>query len=273
MKRLMPFILLILLGCSQGGDKNSMNQVTESIKLNHEDIKKLASKKIYFGHMSVGYNIIDGLKVILPADSGLNIVETSDPKDFLKPVFAHSQIGENCKPETKIADFVKKMDSGLGNVVDIAFFKFCYVDVTAETEVNSLFFQYQTTIELLIKKYPKTSFLHITIPVTTEEQSFKRKLKDFIKTIIGRQVTDHASDNIKRMEYNNLLRNTYKSMVFDLAEIESSDGSRNVILSEKGNVSHNVLQKSYTFDDGHLNIDGGEKVASQLMITLSKFAK
>jgi hypothetical protein len=32
-------------------------------------------------------------------------------------------------------------------------------------------------------------------------------------------------------------------MVFDLAEIESSDGSRNVILSEKGNVSHNVLQK------------------------------
>jgi len=273
MKKIIPFILLIFLACSQGGDEKSMNQVAENIKLNPADIKKLASKKIYFGHMSVGYNIIDGLKAILPANSGLNIIENSDPKDFSKPVFAHSQIGENCKPEMKIANFVKKMDAGLGNKADIAFFKFCYVDVVATTDVVKLFDEYKIAMDGLVKKYPKTSFIHITVPVTTEDQSFKRKLKDYIKAIIGRQVSDHIADNIKRMEFNKLIRKEYKTSVFDLAEIESTDDAPNVTLSRNGNLSHNVLQKKYTFDDGHLNIDGGKKVASQLIITLDKFAK
>jgi len=264
MKKFLPIILMMLLSCSKSEELTEMNKTTEKNKIDIAEIKKLASKKIYFGHQSVGYNIIDGLKTIVPSDSGLNIVETSDPKDFTKPVFAHSQNGENCKPETKIADFVKKMDSGLGNKVDIAFFKLCYVDVTARTDVNKLFNEYKTEINRLIGKYPKTIFLHFTVPVTVEDESLKRIIINLIKKILGRQVTNHVLDNIKRMEYNTLLKNEYGIKIFDLASIESSDSSDKEILSVKGRFNHHMLQKKYTYDGGHLNKEGGEKVILKL---------
>ena len=265
MKRHIYFFLILLLSCSQGGEFNGMNNVTEGNKIDAAEIKKLASKKIYFGRQSVGYNIINALITLNPADSGVNIIETSDPEDFSKPVFAHSQNGENTKPETKIAAFVQKMDAGIGNKVDIAFFKFCYVDVAAETDVNKLFNEYKTAMDRLIKKYPGTRFLHVTVPVTTESRSIKKKLKDLIKGIIGRPVTDQVADNIKRMEFNNLLRKEYGRKLFDLAEIESSDIYGKVLLSNKGNTPHHALQENYTFDGGHLNQKSGEIIVKQFL--------
>jgi len=240
-----------------------MNQVAENIKLNSADIKKLASKKIYFGHMSVGYNIIDGLKSILPADSGLNIVETSDPKDFLKPVFAHSKNGENTEPETKTAAFVEKMDAGLGNKVEVAFFKFCYVDLTAGTDVKLLFSSYKTAMNKLINKYPQTKFLHMTAPLTTEDESIKNNIKLLVKYLIGKK-TGNEQDNIKRMEYNLLLKKEYGDKVFDLALIESSFNNEE-ITSNSGGVKHQKLLKHYTNDGGHLNKECSELVIVKLV--------
>lgn len=110
MKRYIAILSLIIISCSQNKEPFNMNKEQFKPLVNIADIKKIASKKIYFGHMSVGYNIIDAFESIVPAGSGLTLMETCDSKNFNKPVFAHSKNGENKKPETKISAFVEKMD-------------------------------------------------------------------------------------------------------------------------------------------------------------------
>ena len=53
----------------------------------------------------------------------------------------------------------------MGERVDIAFFKMCYVDVTTQTDVKKLFADYQDMMGFLRKGYPKVIFLHVTVPV------------------------------------------------------------------------------------------------------------
>ena len=265
MKKYILLLFLILLSCSEEGEFSNMNTKNNNPQINAADIKKLASKKIYFGHQSVGYNIIDAIKTQTPSDSGLIITETCNPQDFKKPLFAHSQNGENFKPESKIASFAQKMDSGLGDKVDIAFFKFCYVDVTAGTDVVKLFTEYKNTMNLLIKKYPKTKFLHVTVPVTSEKSNgLKNQIKYFIKKLTGNK-TGEIYDNINRMKFNDLLRKEYGEKVFNLASIESSDNSGNEIVSEKGGIKHQILLPQYTNDGGHLNYEGGRIVALKII--------
>ncbi len=69
---------------------------------------KLAEKKIFFGHQSVGYNIIEGVKDIMRERNyiKLNIVETREPVQFDQPIFAHAEVGRNTNPATKIVAFV-----------------------------------------------------------------------------------------------------------------------------------------------------------------------
>ncbi|MHC4582346.1 MAG: hypothetical protein ACYS14_12895, partial [Planctomycetota bacterium] len=61
---------------------------------------RLSGKRIFFGHKSVGYNIIDGIRDVLDErrEIKLNVVETRDPAEFGAPVFAHSQVGRNTDP-------------------------------------------------------------------------------------------------------------------------------------------------------------------------------
>lgn len=260
MKKIIILSIIVFLSCSQGKENQGMkNNVTDNA-INSDVIKKLAARKIYFGHQSVGYNIIDGLTALLPADSGLNIIESSDPDSFSKPVFAHSQNGENFKPETKIAEFVKKMESGLGNKADIALFKFCYVDINSDTDVNKLFSEYKNSFDMLQKKYPNTLFLHITDPVTSEKvDGIKNKIKVSIKTLTGKKTGD-VYDNIRRMEFNNLLIKEYGFKVFNLASIESSAAGKEM-LNSKGGIEHYSLNPEFTDDGGHLNKNGSKLVA------------
>ena len=52
--------------------------------------EKLSQKKIYFGHQSVGFNIIDGIKDLMKENPQikLNIIETTDQSDFKSGLFA-----------------------------------------------------------------------------------------------------------------------------------------------------------------------------------------
>ena len=130
-----------------------------------QQLDQLAGKKIYFGHQSVGFNIIDGIKDILSRNSGLklNIKETRDLRDFSAPIFAHSVIGRNREPVSKIEDFKKILESGIGDKVDIAFFKFCFVDVIANTDIDNLFKYYVSTVSALEAEYPKVKIVGVEI--------------------------------------------------------------------------------------------------------------
>ena len=88
----------------------------------------------------------------------------------------HAFIGENEKPLLKIEDFDAKMRSGIGEQVDVAMMKLCYVDITSDTDVDALFATYRETIAALERDFPKVTFVHVTVPLMTE-QGLLSKLK------------------------------------------------------------------------------------------------
>ena len=236
---------------------------------------KLAGKKIYFGHQSVGYNIVEGMEEIVKANPriNLNIVKTSEPAAFEKPVFAHSGVGRNGNVDSKIESFENIMDSGVGDKVDIAFFKFCYVDVTRDSDPKKVFDSYKSAIEDLKSRYPRTKFLNVTVPICSVPKDIKRNLKQTVKTILGRPGV--VEDNMKRQRYNLLLRDAcfQKEPFFDLALTESVGPGSKRCYTSKGTEKVFMMASEYTDDGGHLNSLGRKKAAEQLLIILAELAK
>jgi len=236
--------------------------------------EKLAGKKIYFGHQSVGYNIMDGITDVISGrdDISLNIVESRESSVFDQPVFAHSQVGKNMDPASKVKGFIDIMDAGAGEKVDIAFFKFCYIDIMRDSDPQKIFNLYREALEELEKRYPETKFLHVTIPLRSTPKGIERNLKQSIKLLIGKPGV--LDDNIKRERYNTLLRNTYSETgaLFDLALIETinPDGFR--CYAVKGEEKVHVMVPEYTEDGGHLNNQGKKKIAEQMLISLANIA-
>jgi hypothetical protein len=266
----MSLITLAITSCSGDKMEPTTNKTLLSIKdVPTESWEKLSQKKIYFGHQSVGFNIIDGIKDVVKENPQikLNIIETENPADFGTPLFAHSRVGKNTDPKSKCDAFARFMDKGLGNKADIAFLKLCYVDIFPGTDVKKVFAEYKSTMSDLRTKYPQTTFVHITAPLTTLQIGPKA----WIKKIIGRPINGY-DDNIKREQLNSMFRKEYgdKELVFDLAVIESTnpDGSR-VSFLQNGKTGY-ALAPRYTSDGGHLNDIGRKIVAEQLLIFLSK---
>ena len=84
--------------------------------LSNEEIQKLASARVFFGHKSVGANIIEGLKSLMARDSRLNLklVRSSQPASLIGPAFSEDEIGENGNPSSKNAAFYSALRGGLG---------------------------------------------------------------------------------------------------------------------------------------------------------------
>ena len=232
--------------------------------------QKLAKKSIYFGHQSVGFNILDGVSAILKEKDNipLKIEEKENPENYKSGVITHSRIGENRVPRSKLDGFVDLVKKGKGNNADIMFFKFCYIDFNEKTDVEALFNDYQEAFEQLKKENPKTTFVHVTAPLTTIKRG--EGFKAWIKKVIGKPFKG-IPENIKRHEFNEMIRTTYgsKKTVFDLAAVESTfpDGRRATFESD-GDVYYSLVPE-YTSDGGHLSEAGKKIVAEYLLLTLS----
>lgn len=225
--------------------------------------KKLGETRIFFGHMSVGFNIMEGIQDLMNDNRQIKVTlsESSDPALLKSPVFAHSRIGKNHDPLSKLDAFKQLLITGLGDVIDVAFLKFCFVDITEKTDIHELMKRYKETLDSLQKKNPKTKFIHVTVPLTTVEGG----IKAFIKKLIGRH-PDRYADNITRNEYNDLLRKQYPPhQIFDLAAMESTlpDGTR-ATFSHQGRTYY-CLAPEFTKDRGHLNSLGRQRTAVGLL--------
>jgi hypothetical protein len=235
---------------------------------------KLAEKRIFFGHQSVGYNILDGMINILDEYNHikLNIVETNEAAKFDRPIFAHSQVGRNTDPASKIKSFINIMDSGVGNKVDIAFFKFCYVDIMRDSNPREIFDTYNAAIDDLKERYPRVMFMHVAVPLCSTPVGAERKIKENIKLLIGKPGL--LDDNINRNLYNRMLNETYSETepVFDLALLESvnPDGFRSYV--NKGSEKVFLMSPQYTNDGGHLKSEYRKRIAEQLLIILAEAA-
>jgi hypothetical protein len=263
----LPFVfmlLILLIGC-KGGTMATHDAAPDSGKDLTPDVwEKIAAKKIYLGHQSVGDNIISGIEKLMAGQSNVpvKIRKIETPERLTDPVFAHSNIGGNTDPSSKIDAFAQYMDSGIGNSADIAFFKFCYVDINVNTDVEKVFADYRKTVKALKEKYPNTKIVHVTVPLTTSP----RNVKTFIKKMLGK-----ADNNIKRNQFNAMLIKEFggKDPLFDLAKVESTlpNGKRSAFTAS--NETYYSLAPEYTDDGGHLNEKGSRTAARELLLFLA----
>jgi hypothetical protein len=196
----------------------------------------------------------------------LTIEETRDPSAFTGPVFAHDKVGTNKDPRSKIEDFIKIVEAGVGESADVALFKFCYVDLIEGDDDEALLADYRAAMERLRQSYPETTFVHVTMPLRIVQTG----PKVYIKKLIGRPLGGYA-DNIVRNRFNEGLRKVYsgKEPVFDLAGLESirPDGSKCTFT--EGGETYQALCREYTDDGGHLNQLGRRRAAAGLIALLS----
>jgi hypothetical protein len=254
------FIFVLFVSCEKN---NKLEGDLQSITIENE-IQKLNNKRIYFGHQSVGGNIIDGLTELVEPYKFFNIIDMNQEQPLPESYFLHSKIGKNEDPGSKCDDFTVKLDR-IDGQVDIAMLKFCYIDINRDTDIQSLFQKYHSTMAELINKYPRIEFMHITVPLTHSESGLGVTLRE----LLGRE-NKSKLDNIRRNEYNELLRNTFeKDKIFDLARAESTypDGSRNLFKWDSKKYEH--LIGEYASDGRHLNEKGSRWVASEMIKALS----
>lgn len=222
-----------------------------------EELAAVADQRIFFGHMSVGKNIISGLR-------GLSEAHGVEAPDFLEipvggqapleegtGVFAHTLIGENRHPFRKLENFEAMLRGGLADEVDTAMLKFCYIDIRWDIDVDKLFAAYTAAMEGLQADFPDVRFIHTTAPLTTGPYG----LKDHIKQMVGRD------DNANRAHYNDMIRATYGGdELLDVATLESTtpDGEAGA-----------QLYDGYSSDGAHLNGTGSALVAAELVKLLN----
>lgn len=215
------------------------------------DLQRLAHERIYFGHQSVGANILQGVKELSKA-AGVPV--------FIKDEF----VPENGQPLRKLANF--KASLGAGSRYDIALVKFCYVDISADTEIRALFASYRATLDELRAKNPRTVFVHATLPLTTVQTG----VKALAKRLLGRAPYG-TIENVRRDEYNRLLRATYggREPIFDLARLESTGPGGTLVTVTWDGVTAPAMSPAYTDDGGHLNARGRAIAAREFIGVLA----
>jgi len=234
------------------------------------DLRRLSEGRVYFGHMSVGYNMMSGLQRIAEGygEDGLNLIDLTEASGKVLPptFFAHSTVGENSRPRTKLDEFAHRLRSDLAGEVDVAFIKFCYVDFNPSTDVQALFESYQSTLGELSDELPEMRLVHTTVPLHER----RLRIRDHVRLLLGMPVwRDEA--NVRRSEFNALLHQTFDGRdIIDIALVESTnpDGTRQQFARD-GQL-YPSLSSAYTTDGGHLNEAGQHEVASEMVRVLAR---
>jgi hypothetical protein len=223
----------------------------------------LASKRFYFGHQSVGGNIMDGVAAVLAAHPDIRLRVVQGTRMDSAPGLFHARIGQNGDPGSKTAAFDSIVDR---DQPAVGILKFCYVDTDKREDPDSLFAAYQQNMASLRSRHPGLVLVHATMPLTVVGDGRLDRLRKRLKG----QPTDLELNTI-RNRYNALLRQAYvgKEPVFDLARLESTrpDGSRSFLMNGTDTVF--VLAAENTSDGGHLTADAGRRAAEAFLAVLA----
>ena len=239
------------------------------------DLTAVARTRVFFGHFSVGMNVLNAIPGVY-ADHGVSAppieqgcAEPGPNGGFI----AHQFIGENHKPQLKLEDFDRTMRGGMGRQVDVALMKFCSVDITTSTDVDALFARYRDTMGALERDFPNVTFIHVTVPLTTEPDLFTQ-LKTRLKTLLGRRDGRAQPANVARERLNALIRGEYAGRhLFDLAAIESTkpDGTR--VSGRYDDQGYFALYDGYASDMGHLNAVGAPLAATAFLEAIAQASR
>lgn len=226
-------------------------------------LAEVARLRIFFGHQSVGQNIVEAIPSIYAAQDvpGPAIVQSSAPVELPGGYLQHAFIGTNGDPLSKISAFDRIMRSGVASRVEVAAMKFCYIDFNEGTDVDQVFTEYQDTIERLSEDYPNVTFMYITVPLTTE-----RSLVTRAKARLGLSDFNPPADNVVRERFNQKVRAEYSGTgrLFDIAAAQSSiDGSRT--LRSYDGAEYYSMETALASDLGHLNQTGATVIGSAFL--------
>ncbi|MBI4509570.1 MAG: hypothetical protein HY698_08025 [Deltaproteobacteria bacterium] len=226
------------------------------------DLDRVRQAYLFFGHQSVGNNILAGLDSLNNTEPRYEVRQqyVYDLNNLLRPyngrpALGHRNIGENEKPDTKIRAFIDYMTgfedptkTGLGDKVSISMFKFCYVDFISGMDVDGLFDRYVQAMESLEARYTKTKFVYATAPLAYGDAN------DVARNAFNRKVRDYVRSNGKRL--------------FDVASIEATmeDGSRCTFTSGGETLERLCVPYMAGERNPHLNTLGGGRVGKAMMI-------
>ncbi len=230
-------------------------------------LKGLAKKRVFFGHHSVGAEILGlwaaftaspdgaewGIEKILAdhAGSGVSVVDDSALNLALSAgQIANASPGDNGDPLSKLQGFDQAIRGGVGSQVDVAFFKFCFVDFPIPSSPTFTLAQYKATLDALQTDYPNVRFIHVTAPLSEAQAAW------------------HNDD---RDAWNQALRAAYPAAdIFDLADFESlgPSGARETAVATD-EAQHPCLASAWAAGDGgHLNQAGADMLAQKLVLYL-----
>jgi hypothetical protein len=230
--------------------------------VNEADWARLGQRRIFFGHQSVGTNIMAGVTAVLAEHPKirLSVVESKDILNAPAGI-VHAKVGRNTHPDLKLDEFVRLSEQMPDK--GVAMLKFCYVDVTAATDPAALFEQYRQRIDELRQRQPGLTIVHVTMPLTISE-SWKGRLKS--------RVLRRPTLNAVRNRYNELVRRAYlgREPLFDLARLEATTPDGRRAFYQLGGDTVDVLVNDYTEDGSHLNDAAQRRVAEQFLITLAR---
>jgi hypothetical protein len=224
-----------------------------------QELETVVRVRVFFGHQSVGMNVLDGVSAVYAAH-GIAVPRVERTRSPLRETgswIAQDYLGANEKPLLKIQDFDDAMRGGLASQVQVAMMKLCYVDITSDTDVDTLFSTYRKTLSALERDFPGVTFIKVTVPLTTE-QSGLSKLK------AGLTGNDRfgAGENAVRERLNALIRKQYADdHLWDLAAIESTTPSGSRVEGQFDGKRYYALYDGYASDVGHLNAEGSRRAA------------
>ncbi len=239
------------------------------------ELEIVAQRRIFFGHQSVGDNILEGLRH-LAATQGVSIqvADASSTSGGDGAFLIHARVAENGNPMLKFRSFAVALATVPGAPPDIALVKLCYADFEQDTDAALVFAKYQQTVSELKTRHPATTFVHATVPLTTVQRGLQGGWKAIVKRLLGRAPQGFLQ-NTRREEYNAQLRKAYRGRepLLDLAEIESTraDGTTETASWSGGLVP--ALVGAYASDDGHLNREGQLRAARGLVRVLASVSR
>lgn len=209
-----------------------------------------ARQDTFFGHQSVGYNILDGVSSVY-TKAGVAAPSQISGIPMAGGSIGEVTIGTNGDPDSKLDDFEDWLrNRGAADASDVALMKLCFIDIGPDFDAKAWFKKYRARMSQLEKDFPAVTFLHATAPLTT----------------------DTPDSNVARQKLNRLLRAEYgpSGRLFDLAVVESTRPNGSRVGGKFDGKKYFAMYDGYTSDGGHLNETGGAAAATELVHVIAR---
>jgi hypothetical protein len=186
---LLVFGVVLSSACTEGRRSGDLaaSRLPTLADVTDAELERVAQRRIFFGHQSVGWNIVDGINALVAANPKirLSVVESKNPDTMRAAGLYHANVGRNGFPEEKEVEFATIADSAFATEPGVGMVKYCYVDVRADTDPQAVFEAYQRRMAELAARRPGLTLVHVTMPLTT----WRVTLKDRVKKLLGRETS------------------------------------------------------------------------------------